>query len=220
MRGSLLPSLRAVAELNLRQGAKEVRLFELAPVYASAPTGPTSRQALCFVWGGTLEGRAPLGTDQARPRSVHVADLIGVARSLGSMETRVRDLGNGLLGLELDVDALALNEGRIIPDFGQRMEHFSRIPAAERDLSLLVGLGQDFRALQEAMAATVPSEVLVEPPPLVEIYRPKSLPAGQQAWLFRFTFRHPQRTLTREEVDGWMQGALAAARIQGAELRG
>ena len=219
MRGSLLPSLRAVAELNLRQGAKEVRLFELAPVYASAPHGPTSRQALSFVWGGTLEGRAPLGTEQARPRPVHVADLIGVARSLGSSETLVRDLGNGLFGLELDVDALALNEGRIIPDFGKRMQHFSRIPTAERDLSLLVGLGQDFRALRDALAARVPADVLVEPPQLVEIYRHKSLPAGRQAWLFRFTFRHPERTLTREEVDGWMQGALAAARTQGAELR-
>lgn len=220
MRGSLLPSLRTAAELNLRQGAKEVRLFELAPVYGSAPEGPTSRQVLTFVWGGTIEATAPLGMDQARPRPVHIADLIGVARSLGSVETKVKDLGNGLLGLELEVDALPLAEGRIIPDFGQRMRHFSRIPTAERDLSLLVKVDQNFQALQDALEKAASQGCLIAPPRLVEIYRPKSSAIGQQAWLFRFTFRHPERTLTREEVDVWMQSALAAARSQGAELRG
>lgn len=220
MRGSLLPSLRAAAELNLRQGAKQIRLFEIAPVYQSTRQGPAARLVLGIIWGGTLEGRAPLGTEQARARAVHPADLLGIVRGLGNPEAAIHDLGEGLLGTEVAVEALPPLESRIIPDFGQRMQHFSRIQPVERDLSLLVALDQDFQALQAAMAATLPGDSLVEPPRLVEIYRHKSLPAGRQAWLYRFTWRHPERTLTREEVDGWMQGALGAARSLGAELRG
>lgn len=217
MRGSLLPSLRSAALHNLRQGARDIRLFELAPTYESSPSGPVARPVLGIVWGGVLEGLAPLGTDQARPRPVHPADLLGLARSLGASEASLQELGEGLYGLELAVENLPRAEERIIPDYGQRMKQFSRIPAVERDLSLMVEVGLDFKALREVMAAGA-GEMLVEPPRLVEIYRPKA--QGTQAWLFRFTFRHPERSLTREEVDGWMQSALSAARSQGVELRG
>ncbi len=54
----------------------------------------------------------------------------------------------------------------------------------------------------------------------MDIFRHKSLPEGRQAWLLRLRFQHPARTLTGEEVDGWVASALDVARSLGAELRG
>ncbi|HET8715603.1 MAG TPA: hypothetical protein VFM16_07255, partial [Holophagaceae bacterium] len=53
----------------------------------------------------------------------------------------------------------------------------------------------------------------------VDVYRGKGLEPGHQAWLLRLEFQG-DRTLTSEEVEGWMTRALAAAASQGARLRG
>ena len=53
----------------------------------------------------------------------------------------------------------------------------------------------------------------------MDIYRGKGLEPGQQAWLIRLSFQG-DRTLTSEEVDGWVKAALAAAEGLGAKLRG
>ena len=53
----------------------------------------------------------------------------------------------------------------------------------------------------------------------VDVFRGRALAAGRQAWLLRFRFQHPERTLTGEEVDAWMAAALEAAASLGAELR-
>ena len=79
MRSSLLPSLRAAAEQNFRQGSREVRLFELAPTYLSGSKGPVEHFKLGIIWGGTLGGE-----DYLSPaRAVREADLRGVAQDLG-----------------------------------------------------------------------------------------------------------------------------------------
>ena len=54
----------------------------------------------------------------------------------------------------------------------------------------------------------------------VDVFRHKSLPAGRQAWLVRLRFQASNRTLTSEEVDGWLDVVLRGAKALGAELRG
>ncbi|WLT31535.1 phenylalanine--tRNA ligase subunit beta [Geothrix sp. PMB-07] len=210
MRGSLLPSLRAAAEQNLRQGAREVRLFELAPTYVSGPKGPVERFSLGVVWGG-VQG----GEDYLSPaRNVVEADLTGVAKALGLENlSQVRALGEGLFAFEVPVSALPEPTTRIIPAF----RPFSRFPSVERDLSLLVDLGQSHAALTQAMKAALPAETLQDLR-CVDVFRHKSLPEGRQAWLMRLRFQ-AERTLVGEEVDGWMTSALAAAESLGARLR-
>ncbi|MBP1773829.1 MAG: phenylalanyl-tRNA synthetase beta subunit [Holophagaceae bacterium] len=210
MRGSLLPSLRAAAEQNLRQGGREVRLFELAPTHASGPQGPVERFMLGVVWGGTLGG-----DDYLSPaRGVREADLSGIARTLGWSGTpTVRVLGEGLFGFELPVADLPQAGDRIIPSF----RPFSRFPAVERDLSLLVDLACSHEVLHRAMAAALPAECLQDLR-CVDVFRHKSLPEGRQAWLMRMRFQ-ADRTLVGDEVDGWVAAALAAAESLGARLR-
>jgi len=210
MRGSLLPSLQATAHQNLRQGAREVRLFELAPVYSSNPAGPVERFLLGVAWGGTLGGEDYLST----ARAVREADLSGIARDLGwEGPPPVRALGEGLFGFEVPVERLPREGARIIPAF----RPFSRFPTVERDLSLLVDLGQSHEALTAAMRAVLPQDTLQDLR-CVDVFRHKSLPEGRQAWLMRMRFQ-AGRTLVGEEVDGWVAAALAAAESLGARLR-
>jgi len=210
MRGSLLPSLQSMADQNLRQGAREVRLFELAPVYSSGAAGPVERFLLAIVWGGSLGGE-----DYLSPaRGVREADLMGIAKDLGwEGAAPLRSLGEGLFGFEVPVDRLPQEGARIIPAF----RPFSRFPSVERDLSLLVDLGQSHEALVAAMRATLPGDALQDLR-CVDVFRHKSLPEGRQAWLMRLRFQ-ADRTLVGEEVDGWVAGALAAAESLGARLR-
>ncbi len=210
MRSSLLASLQAAAEQNLRQGSREVRLFELAPTYASGSKGPIEHFKLGMVWGGTLGGE-----DYLSPaRAVREADLRGVAQDLGW--TGLADvcvLGEGLFGMEVPVADLPQAAARIIPAF----RPFSRFPSVERDLSLLVDLGQSYKALAAAMTAALPADALQDLR-CVDVFRHKNLPEGQQAWLMRMRFQ-ADRTLVGEEVDGWVAAALVSAESLGARLR-
>jgi phenylalanyl-tRNA synthetase beta chain len=210
MRGSLLPSLRVAAEQNLRQGAREVRLFELAPTYVSGPKGPVEQFSVGVVWGG-IQG----GEDYLSPaRAVGEADLIGVAKAMGwDQLPEIHPLGEGLFGFELPVAHLPQPGTRIIPTF----RPFSRFPGVERDLSLLVDLGQSHEMLASAMKAVIPADMLQDLR-CVDVFRHKSLPEGRQAWLMRLRFQ-ADRTLVGEEVDGWMAAALVAAESLGATLR-
>ncbi len=210
LRGSLLPSLRTAAEQNLRQGARQVRLFELAPVYVSSALGPVEQFTLGVVWGGALGGE-----DYLSPaRSVREADLSGVARDLGwARLPEVRPLGEGIFGFELPVAELLRAEARVIPAY----RPFSRFPTVERDLSLLVDLDQSHEALAAAMRAALPADALQELR-CVDVFRHKNLGEGCQAWLMRLRFQ-ADRTLVGEEVDAWVAAALAAAESLGAKLR-
>lgn len=210
LRGTLLSSLKAAAEQNLRQGAREVRLFEVAPTCTSGTKGPAERFTLGLAWGGTLGGEDYLSP--ARP--VREADLSGIARDLGlAVLPQVRTLGEDLFGFEIPVADLPQAGERIIPAF----RPFSRFPSVERDLSLLVGLGQSYEALAGAMRAALPAEALQDLR-CVDVFRHKSLPEGRQAWLMRLRFQ-ADRTLVGAEVDGWMASVLAAAEALGAKLR-
>jgi phenylalanyl-tRNA synthetase beta chain len=209
MRGSLLPSLEAAARHNQRNGAREVRLFEQAPVYASAASGPVASERLGLVWSGVQGGEDPLTPS----RPVHPLDVAAVAQDLGATAISVKELGEGLFGLELDLAALPVQAERVIPAF----RAFSRFPSLARDLSLLVSADQRYGPLAEAMRKALPPEC--SDLRCVDIYRGKGLEPGQQAWLIRMTFQ-ADRTLTSEEADGWVKAALAAAESTGAKLRG
>ncbi len=212
LRGSLLPSLKLIAEHNLRQGAREVRLFEIAPTFHSTPHGPEERSTLSIVWAGETGGLDPM-----TPKGpIHPAAMQGVLKALGAREdlAKVRTLEGGLLAAEVALADIPGAPEQVIPTF----RGFSRFPSVERDLSLVVPFdvpfGQLAKVIQGALAAT-PLQTLT----CVDIYRGKGLPEGHQAWLLRLVFQG-ERTLTGDEVDGWLGSALDAARLLRVELRG
>jgi phenylalanyl-tRNA synthetase beta chain len=212
MRGSLLPSLREAARSNLRRGAREIRLFEIATTFETSPDGPVEAMRVAFVWGGVRGGE-----DYLTPaRLVQPADLAGLAQDLGFPRSAaaVHELEEGLWGLEAPLDALVWPSERCIPLFVP----LSRHPLVERDLSLLVPSELPYRTLRAALAEALPQDGTLQRLDCVDVFRHRSLPEGRQAWLLRFAFQ-TSRTLTGEEVDRWMEAALRAAKGLGAELR-
>ena len=234
MRRTLLRDLRDAAALNLDHGAREVRLFEIAPVFIAQPqdTPPIlERWTLALVWAGETGGEDPLTPVRKVSAPEGKSHLIGVLRALEVPDDAIRSFGQwaltGVVGgakdqlgwqFEIPLEAVPDLADRVIPTFTA----FSRFPSIERDFSLLVGLDQGYRPLAEAMSAAVQSSAgeAFQDLRCVDVFRHKSLPAGRQAWLLRLRFQHPARTLTNEEVDGWMNSALEAARSLGVELRG
>ncbi|BDU78729.1 phenylalanine--tRNA ligase subunit beta [Mesoterricola sediminis] len=227
MRGTLLRSLDSVARLNLERGAREVRFFEIAPVFRATPAGLTETWTLGLVWGGEMGGEDPLTPPRKLGGPEGRSHLLGVLKALGVPEAALAGFDRWALtgweagsevGLGWHVE-LPLSD---LPDAGERViakfKPFSRFPVVQRDLSLLVGLDQAYAALHGALAAALADTPLLDLR-CVDVFRHKSLPQGRQAWLVRLRFQAMDRTLTGEEVDGWVQAALAAARGLGAELR-
>ena len=235
MRGTLLRDLRETALLNLDRGAREVRLFEIAPVFVAQPQDPDTpireQWTLAMVWAGETGGEDPLTPVRKIAAPEGKSHLIGVLKSLGVPEASIRAFERWTfdrvmggvkdqLGWQFEVPLEAIPDmaERVIPAFAA----FSRFPSVERDLSLLVGLEQGYRPLAEAMGAEVQRVAgeAFQALRCVDVFRHKSLPEGRQAWLLRLRFQHPTRTLTSEEVDGWVAAGLEAVRPLGAELRG
>ena len=228
MRGTLLRDLCGVARLNLERGAKEVRLFEIAPVYEAHPGQPLRETwTLGLVWAGEEGGEDPLTQPRQLSKPEGQAFLIGVLTSLGVPGAAIHGFKNWKMDsweggakepvgwkFELPLAGIPDEAERIIPTFVP----FSRFPVVERDLSLLVDLGQSYTPLREAVAAALARTPLLDLR-CVDVFHSKHLPPGRQAWLLRLRFQAMERTLTREEVDGWMAQALDAARSLGAELR-
>jgi phenylalanyl-tRNA synthetase beta chain len=213
MRGSLMPSLWNVAETNHRHGIKDIRLFEIAPAYESAPDGPRETDVLGIVWAGSIGGDDPL----THIRPVMTADLIAIARDLGiTGDVSVIDLAPNAFGLEIPLSELAEPTEKVIPTF----QPFSRYPVVTRDLSLLVPLelsyGELEKSIKGAMASTPLQDIRC-----IDVFKDSKLIAeGKQAWLVRLKFRSFERTLTGQEVESWVQTAVNAAKQKGGVLRG
>jgi phenylalanyl-tRNA synthetase beta chain len=229
MRGTLLRDLARVARLNLERGAREVRFFEIAPVFEAHPGRPLAETwSLGLVWGGEVGGEDPLSPGRRMGQSEGQSFLIGVLKAIGVREADIRafqrwKIANWETGakepagwqFEIPLSAIPDEPERIIP----RFVPFSRFPVVERDLSLLVDLGQPYEALRQTLAAALATAPLQELK-CVDVFRHKNLPPGRQAWLMRMRFQALNRTLTGEEVDAWVVAALNAAKALGAELRG
>ncbi len=235
MRGTLLRDLRDAAGLNLDRGAREVRLFELAPVFIAQPQDATTpiqeRWTLALVWAGETGGEDPLTPVRKLSAPEGKSHLIGVLKALEVPDSAIRSFERWPLAgvvsgatdqlgwqFEVPLDVIPDTADRVIPAFTA----FSRFPSVERDLSLLVGLDQGYRPLADAMAdaVQVAAGEAFQDLRCVDVFRHKSLPEGRQAWLLRLRFQHPARTLTGEEVDGWVASALDVAKSLGVELRG
>ena len=229
MRGTLLRDLQRIARMNLERGAKEVRLFEIAPVFEAHPGQPLRETwTLALVWAGETGGEDPLVPARKLGEPEGQSFLIGILHAIGVDQAAIRGFNRWQMPcweggakepmgwqFELPLSAVPLDTGRIIP----RFTPFSRFPVVERDLSLLVDLGQGYGPLREAVAAAL-AAVPLQDLRCVDVFRHKNLPQGRQAWLLRLRFQAMDRTLTGEEVDGWMERALAAAKSLGCELRG
>lgn len=247
MRRSMLPGLLRAAELNLRRGAADVRLFEVGRVFHAREGGPLPREEsrAAVVWSGAGEARH--WSRDTRP--VDLSDLIGLGDSLiathsaapfrrskgafagfhpgrscrwwqgerspawgGLLHPDLRPrFEHDLFMLEVVLDDLA-SSGRYIP------QAIPRVPAVQRDLSLLIDAGTTYAELiQSVFAVESPAPLRCE---AIDRYEGPPLEAGQISMTIRLHLEPHDTTLTDVQTDAYIQAVLARiARDLGVSVR-
>ena len=91
----------------------------------------------------------------------------------------------------------------------RRFSEFSLLPAALRDLALVVDAATPASDVQKALAKTARAAVgnafVVESVTVFDFYQGAGLPEGKKSLAFNLVFRAVDRTLTDEEVNGMFQ---------------
>lgn len=94
---------------------------------------------------------------------------------------------------------------------------FSRQPFAERDLAVIAPVGVSYADLL-ALARASAGERLESLTPF-DVYAGPPIPEGQRSVALRLHFRHPERALEGDEVDGFMANLMAAFAREGYSIR-
>ena len=228
LRQSLVPSLLAVRRHNEAHGNFDVDLFEIANVYLPRPVQPLPDEPTRLT---LLSGRDFLGMKgivEAVLARFHVEKLLEVRPSPspwftpgrsaelllgGTLLGRVGELDRGKLdGLDLKASCSAaeLTLGVLVEkaDLVPRHHALPPLPAVARDLSLVVP-----RTLPWAELAGVVGRAggsTLEAIVYLDAFRGGNIPEDRQSLHFGLRFRHPERTLTGDEVDRAVQSIVEA----------
>ena len=239
LRQSLVPSLLAARQHNEAHGQFDADLFEIANTYAPSPEGvlPDERTRLALVASRDfrgLKGIVETLLDRLHIEQPLTALPVEVPMLAPGRAAELR-LGDALLGyigeldparleslelrescaateLELDVllkEAVLVAQNRPMPPF----------PGVVRDLSLVVARDLPWGKLEDVVRAAAGPKL--EAVHYLDTFEGGNLPEGTQSLHFGMTFRHPERTLTGEEVEAAVKAVVAASELQlGARLRG
>ena len=121
------------------------------------------------------------------------------------------DIPGGPRVLMLELSLPPLREARGAP----RFKPLPRYPASKRDLSLLAPEDVPEASIREEIL----SEELVESAFLYDLYRGEGVPEGHRSLTYEIVFRHPDRTLSSEEVEGAVERILRRLAPLGVRLR-
>ena len=112
-----------------------------------------------------------------------------------------------------------------LPEAGQRkrFQPFSLVPAALRDLALLVPSATAAADVQKAVAkharAGVGKDFELEDVRLFDVYQGKGLPEGHKSLGFTLRYRAADRTLTDAEVNAAFTVTQTALEAAGYQIR-
>ena len=238
LRQSLLPSLLTVRRHNEAHGNAGAEVFEIADVYLPRADDELPDQPVKL---GIVSGKDFLGLKgvvEALVERLHAGNLeAGVASVPWFQAGRTAELllGGEHLGYvgEVDrsrLDALELRADSSAAelDLGVLMRRAKLVPqnrdlppfpAVIRDLSLLVDRGLPWSELSDAVKAVAGSSL--ESVDFLDTFHGGNIPEGKHSVHFGLKFRHPERTLTGEEVDRSVRSVIAncATRFE-AVIRG
>jgi len=136
--------------------------------------------------------------------------------SIGEIDPKVVEFERvpfRVFAFELDIESLE-DVFATLPLYHQ----LTRQPAVTRDLAVVVRTGESYADIDELIRLTAgPTLELLR---LVDRYQGPQVTPGHQSLAFHLAFRHPERTLTAEEVAETMARIVTALKDRfGAELR-
>jgi phenylalanyl-tRNA synthetase beta chain len=248
LRSSLLAGLFGVLDANLRQGRRDVALFEIGRVFHDGPDLPIEERRLAIL----LAGRFGVGHwSEEKPRVADFFDLKGLVERLferlGQEPPTLRRDGLpdflhpgrgavllhggkalGWLGAlrpgvrEGPADVLVA-ELVLEPLLGQpaplvRFAPLARFPVVERDLSVLSDAGTSAAEVEERIRQA--AGPLLVAVAVSDRYDRPPVPDGKVSLTLGLRYQHPERTLTGEEVQSSVDGVIRDLRAAGLEIRG
>jgi phenylalanyl-tRNA synthetase beta chain len=238
LRQSLIPSLLAVRRHNEAHGNADASLFEMAHVYLPRADQPLPEEPtrLALVSGHDLrgiKGMIELIVDRLHISAPLIARAVDVplfapgrASELRLGETHLGYLGevepSQIAALELRASCSAAElQFDVLMGYAQLVPRYHPLPpfpAVIRDLSLEVSRSLTWADLSSAVAQT--AGPTLEAVDYLDTFQGGNLRPDQESVHFSLTFRHPERTLTGEEVDQSVKNVVEAcvARFQ-AKLR-
>jgi phenylalanyl-tRNA synthetase beta chain len=250
LRSSLcVPGLLSNLATNLRQGRRDLALFEIARVFAPAPALPREERRLGLVLLG--EWRGHHWSEKGRAADFYDAKGIveAVAARLGAVvqvapSSAPPFLHPGRSGRLVE----GANElgwlGIVHPDVAQQFDLRGDVVAAEislegwlnrpraavrsRPLSRFPEVNRDLSVVWPAdrpaqqlreLVAGAAGDRLTEVS-VVDRYEGAGIPKGSVSLTLNLRFQDPQRTLTGEEVQAAVSGVIASLKDAGATIRG
>lgn len=224
LRPSLLPSLLATARLNQNAGNPLCELYELARVYLpqTVENSPEEQRSLALVSTGDLRvvrgalehlltslGQDRLLRFEPSPQAkwflpdqsavIFLGDReLGLAGVINETVQDQFDLRRPMAVAELKFDLILQ-----LPVEPARFEPLPRFPAIERDLSIFVDEQIPWDTIEQTIRQVGIAEL--ETVEFGELFRGKQVPAGKKSIFLTLRFRHPQRSLTHDQVDEYQQ---------------
>ncbi len=104
-----------------------------------------------------------------------------------------------------------------LPEAPFRFQDPSRYPPAFRDLAVVVREATPYGEVEGILREAAGPHL--ESLELFDLYQGPPLKEGEKSLAFHLRFRHPERTLTDEEVEGILERVVAALRARGFGLR-
>jgi phenylalanyl-tRNA synthetase beta chain len=227
LRRSLVPSLLAARRHNEAHGNSDAELFEIADVYLPRPGQqlPDQPARLGLVSGrdffglkGVVEallGRLHSTGMELRPAALSLftpgraAEVLLDGAHLGYLGEVDRsrldalDLRGACAAAELEF-GLLVDRAVLVPGY----RPLPPFPAVARDLSLVVDRSLPWSEL--AAAARVAAGPSLEAVEFLDTFHGGNIPEGRHSVHFGLRFRHPERTLTGDEVDRSVKAVVDA----------
>ena len=246
LRVSILPELLRVKSANVAHGVRRSPFFEISRVYlpraeraGGEPTRddalPVEKLVLAVLGEGDLP--ALKGGIEALLCRLGVAGGVRFEPAeCGFFESgRVADilLGDRLLGIIGEVDrgiaerhdlsrapCMAELDFDLLTEAADLEGQYARLPAypaAVRDLAVVVAESVTWAQIEQAVRKSeLPHLERIE---FFDIFRGRQVPRGKKSIAFSLTFRAPDRTLLREEVEEARRRCIASLEALGGELR-
>ncbi len=227
MRRSLLPGLLAAAKDNLNQGERAIALFEEGRVFAAGDGGPCREpERLALVLAEAAESGGERGSGFAKLKGVVEAIFKDVAMpevswrrgggpwldeaegavliddrgrtvaAVGRLDAAEASRWN--VKLELFVAEIDLQAAAQRPPL-PRFQELARFPSVAADMTVEHAEELTFAELSAAVGALAGE--LVNEVSMVARYTGAGLPAGVVRTTLRMVYRHPERSLTQDEVN-------------------
>jgi phenylalanyl-tRNA synthetase beta chain len=228
LRQSLVPSLLAARVHNETHGQADADLFEIANVYLARPGNalPVEPTHLAILSGGDFRGMK--GVIESLLEGLHVkTPLLARPADIGFFtagRAAELSLGEEHLGYLGEIDDSVLSQfdlrGKCVAaeiDFDVLLKWANLVaqqrplppyPAVARDLSLVVDRALGWGELRETVAPAAGSTL--EAVTYLDTFRGGNLPEDMQSVHFSMVFRHPERTLTGEEVERAVKSVVEA----------